>query len=77
MEHGRVAAAGDLPTDDDWHSGTPGMAAAPLGREEYERLRLLTTELRRLVSDGPDPVVCLPTGRCLHGDRLTRLLEWL
>lgn len=43
--------------------------------ERYDLLRVLTTELRRLVRDGRDPEVRLRQGRALYGDRLNRILE--
>ncbi|MBN1434110.1 GIY-YIG nuclease family protein [Candidatus Fermentibacterales bacterium] len=54
----------------------PGGARRIPDRAAYERLRLVTTELRRLVStDGAAPEVHLPTERVLSAERLERLLR--
>jgi DNA polymerase-3 subunit epsilon len=53
----------------------PSRKSAFLDREKYERLRLITTELRRLVGEEAGPVVHLPTGRSIRGDALVRLLR--
>ncbi len=42
---------------------------------KYDLLRVLTTELRRLIRDGRNPEVRLKRGRGLAGDRLVRILE--
>ncbi len=43
--------------------------------EQYDLLRVLTTELRRLIRDGRNPEVRLKKGRGLAGDKLFQLLE--
>ncbi len=43
--------------------------------EQYDLLRVLTTELRRLIRDGRNPEVILKRGRGLAGDKLFQLLE--
>jgi len=50
-------------------------AEPPDTLERYDFLRVLTTELRRLVRDGRNPVVRLKRGRILTGDRLARILD--
>ncbi len=42
-----------------------------------DRLRVLTTELRRLVVDGADPRVRTGPGTLVRGDALARLLHWV
>jgi len=42
---------------------------------QYDLLRVLTTELRRLIRDGRNPIVTLPRGRALAGERLYNILE--
>ncbi len=43
--------------------------------EQYDLLRVLTTELRRLIRDGRNPEVQLRQGRGLAGDKLVSILE--
>jgi len=50
-------------------------AAPPDTLEQYDLLRVLTTELRRLIRDGRDPEVRLEKGRGMAGSRLSAILE--
>jgi len=50
-------------------------AEPPDALEQYDLLRVLTTELRRLLRDGRNPEVRLRQGRRLAGDRLAGILE--
>ncbi|MFH0809496.1 MAG: GIY-YIG nuclease family protein [Pseudomonadota bacterium] len=50
-------------------------AEPPDTLEQYDLLRVLTTELRRLIRDGRNPEVRLRRGRGLDGARLIRILE--
>ena len=50
-------------------------AEPPDSLEQYDLLRVLTTELRRLLRDGRNPEVRLRQGRRLAADRLARILE--
>lgn len=43
----------------------------------YDRLRVITTEVRRLVAEKRRPTVCLGNGRILDEDQLRRLLKWV
>lgn len=43
----------------------------------YDRLRVLTTELRRLVSSGRSPLIRPATGAIIPPPALKRLLDWL
>ncbi len=50
---------------------------AALDLTTYDRLRVLTTELRRLVAEQRTPAIRLGRGVCLGTDRLRRLLQWV
>ena len=43
----------------------------------YDRLRILTTELRRLLCQDRNPRVCLGPGRIIEPERLVRGLSWI
>jgi DNA polymerase-3 subunit epsilon len=43
--------------------------------DQYDLLRVLTTEVRRLIRDGRNPEIRLRRGRGLAGDQLVRILE--
>jgi hypothetical protein len=46
-------------------------------RHEYDRLRTLTTELKRIARDGGKVAVRLPRGRWLDATALEQLLRWV
>jgi hypothetical protein len=81
VERGRVARAGDLAR------GAP--VSPPAGWERsrlqrmrafdaatYDRLRVLTTEVRRVVGETDDVALHLGPARCLHRAALARRLRW-
>jgi len=79
VRNGGVALSGECFTDD-------GPPADPLplplqrripvlNRTGYETLRVLTSEIRRICCSDSRAAVLLPTGRLLHGESLTKLLE--
>jgi hypothetical protein len=43
----------------------------------FDRLRILTTELRRVVAEGRGAVLCLGPRERLTGERLRRALSWV
>ena len=49
---------------------------AELDLASYDRLRVVATELRRLVSEGRNIELCLGSGAVLHREQLARLLRW-
>ncbi|MCA9608247.1 MAG: GIY-YIG nuclease family protein [Myxococcales bacterium] len=61
----------------------PGYARSKAARRRSfdvttrDRLRVLTTELRRLVTDGAAPRIRTGPGNLIHGDALGRLLHWV
>jgi hypothetical protein len=79
VRNGGIALSGECSVDD-------GPPADPLplplkrripvlNRTDYEILRVLTSEIRRICCSGSHAAVLLPTGRLLHGEALIRLLE--
>jgi hypothetical protein len=52
-------------------------APLPADRAAYDRLRVLTTEIRRLVAQERDVEVVLSSGRTLGPDRLRRLMRMI
>jgi len=47
-----------------------GGAAGAFDRARYDRLRILTTELKRVLRDGGDACVATPSGRRIEAPRL-------
>jgi DNA polymerase-3 subunit epsilon len=43
----------------------------------YDRLRVITTEIRRLTKESRKPAVCFGPGRILNGKQLKQLFEWI
>jgi DNA polymerase-3 subunit epsilon len=43
----------------------------------YDRLRVITTEIRRLTREKRQPAVCLGPGRILNGNQLRQLFRWI
>jgi DNA polymerase-3 subunit epsilon len=43
----------------------------------YDRLRVITTEIRRLTKERRKPIVCLGPGRILDGKQLKQLFRWI
>jgi hypothetical protein len=43
----------------------------------YDRLRVITTEIRRLTKESRNPAVCLGPGRILDGKQLKQLFKWI
>ena len=78
-----VLRDGDIVSCEDVEDSMESQDAAPvrsggtasLDRERYERLRLITTELRRLLNEEANPVAHLSTGRSVCGEALARLLR--
>jgi DNA polymerase-3 subunit epsilon len=60
-----------------WRSLQAADAPLPADRATYDRLRVLTTEIRRLVAGERDVEVDLPTGRTLDCERLRRLMRMI
>ncbi len=58
-------------------AGPPAEGAGRLTEGRLTRVRLLTSELRRLVAAGATVTVTLPTGRELGGERLERLFSMI
>jgi DNA polymerase-3 subunit epsilon len=82
LRSGRVASGGDAPTAEPLPApaARPGRHPAPdpLGDIlTYDRLRVLTTELRRLAQEGRPVWVRPAGGRILDGRRLQLLLRWV
>ena len=63
---------------DPWRRAPPPMreATALVDLPTYDRMRILSTELRREVTDGRDAIVDLGGRRPLTGDALRRTLLW-
>jgi len=61
----------------------PGWARSPAERRaafdmaSFDRLRILTTELRRVVAEGRGVALCLGPRERLAGERLRRALSWV
>jgi hypothetical protein len=82
LENGQVVARETLPTSADIQIPN-GFAKSHLQRlsalnlPTYDRLRVLTTELRRLVTEDRPVEIRLRRGRPLRQTRLRRLLLWI
>ena len=48
-----------------------------LDLETYDHLRVLTTEIRRLISENRHPSLCLGPGRVLGVNQLIQILKWV
>jgi DNA polymerase III subunit epsilon len=59
------------------HSRSASARRASLTLARFDRLRVLTTELKRLVTTGAPVAVRFGPGPALHGARLARALWWL
>lgn len=70
-------AAGTAPPVPTHHARTHARRHVGFTVARFDRLRVLTTELKRLVSAGHDVSVCLGPRACFGGARLARVLEWL
>jgi len=68
--------------------GAPPMAQEPAARARfetqrrfdaarYDSLRILTTELKRVLRDGGEVKIWLARGHAFEGERLARLLRWV
>lgn len=79
---GRVARVDEL-SDGGTAPPPPGWRRAPLQRmrrfdsASYDRLRVLTTEIRRVVGEGAPVTVCLGPGQRLGSRALARRLFWV
>jgi len=72
---GRVADRGDARSTSE--VPPPEADPSPLDFAGYERLRILTTELRTLMLRGADADVRVPGDRPIPGGRLLRRLRWV
>jgi len=43
----------------------------------YDRMRIVTTEMKRLIQEGRDIELCFHPGNVLSGDRLAKILKWV
>jgi DNA polymerase-3 subunit epsilon len=68
---------GDLPPVPDGHRRTREERHAGFTVARFDRLRVLTTELKRLVAKGSPVCVRLAPRAALSGERLARILGWL
>ena len=66
----------DLPIPDR-HQISQKQRRRNLDLETYDRLRVLTTEIRRLTSENRHPALCLGPGRVLGDNQLRQLLKWV
>ena len=82
IRNGRLTACRDCETGR-YNPGAIGSAVASAWKHrqmelpEYDRLRIITTEIRRLATENRHVAVQLGPGRILESDRLKRLLEWI
>jgi DNA polymerase-3 subunit epsilon len=78
---GSIAEACDLAPDQSIPDGVGFRAArerqSPFDRARYDRLRTLTTELKRVLKDGGAAAVRVGRRRWLRGARLDSLLRWV
>jgi hypothetical protein len=81
LSGGQLVDARDLPPDET----VPNFAATrPLrerqgtfDRNQYDRLRIVTSELKRVLRDGGTAAVRVGRGRWLRGSKLESLLLWV
>ncbi len=45
--------------------------------EQYDRMRIITTELRRLIQEGRDVGLCFHPGKILRNEHLKKMLQWV
>lgn len=82
IEHGEIVLRTDIESDAP-PPVPPGHARPVFDRHQgftiarFDRLRVLTTELKRLVCDGAPVAVRFGLGSILTGTRLARILSWL
>lgn len=79
LQRGRVVARGNhcrLETHPTPDRLAPSGSWRPQDRETYDRLRVLTTELRRLVQEKRPISIWLSAGACLNRAHLARILAW-
>jgi DNA polymerase-3 subunit epsilon len=82
VSHGRVSPSACIPDTsallppNGWRR-TPRQRRSCFDAATYMRLRVLTTEIRRLVSDGRRVTVCLRPNIFLDREALIRLLSWV
>jgi hypothetical protein len=78
---GRVVEARDLvPSEVVPRPSSPSPLAlrrAAFDRHHYDRLRTLTTELKRVLRDGGEAAVCVGRTRWLRDGALDALLRWV
>jgi hypothetical protein len=82
IERGAIAARHDaapaapLPLPPGW-ARTPAERRAAFDVTAFDRLRILTAELRRIATEGRAVVLCLGPRERLEGERLRRTLAWV
>jgi hypothetical protein len=76
-ETSRIVAAGALPAVPPGHRRARRDRQAAFTVASFDAMRVLTTELKRLVASGAPVVIRLGPTRGLAGDRLARVLRWL
>ena len=83
LENGNLTGAGRRKENLNEILPPPGWAVKRLSRQRkidlttYDRLRVVTTELRRLLSEDRSVEIVLRPGVCLPSARLSRLLQWI
>ena len=45
--------------------------------ERYDRMRIITTEMRRLIQEGRDVELCLHPEKILKNEHLKKMLQWV
>ncbi len=59
------------------HKTSPGMRWKHFNIADYDRLRILTTEVKRLLKEKRNPVLCFGPNQMLEGGRLNDELIWV
>jgi hypothetical protein len=81
VRNGSVVEARDLAAGESVVDGSPVAAGrerrSPYDRSRYDRLRTLTTELKRVLKDGGSAEVRVGRSRWLRGTQLHALLRWV
>lgn len=83
LQNGNLTGAGRRKENPNEILVPPGWAVERLSRQRkidlktYDRLRVVTTELRRLLAEDRSVEIYLRPGVCLPNARLSRLLQWI
>ncbi len=59
------------------HTGTQRERQMRFDLERYDRMRIITTEMRRLIQEGRDVELCLHPGKAIKLENLKKMLQWV